>query len=87
MTRYFARYTSEPLNVQSLCSTDSDNVSEIENLLNAGFEEISEDKYNSFYQGFSIKEPTSEPSEADDTAAMLVDHEYRLTLLELGLSE
>lgn len=28
-----------------------------------------------------------EPTEADDTAAMLVDHEYRLTLLELGLSE
>lgn len=27
------------------------------------------------------------PSEADDTAAMLIDHEYRLTLLELGLSE
>jgi hypothetical protein len=26
-----------------------------------------------------------EPSEADDTAAMLIDHEYRLTLLELGL--
>lgn len=29
----------------------------------------------------------AEPSEADDTAAMLVDHEYRLTLLELGLTE
>lgn len=28
-----------------------------------------------------------EPTEADDTAAMLVDHEYRLTLLELGLTE
>ena len=28
-----------------------------------------------------------EPSEEEDTAAMLVDHEYRLTLLELGLSE
>lgn len=29
----------------------------------------------------------AEPSEEDDTAAMLVDHEYRLTLLELGLIE
>lgn len=29
----------------------------------------------------------AEPSEADDTASMLVDHEYRLTLLELGLTE
>jgi len=28
-----------------------------------------------------------EPSEADDTAAMLVDHEYRLTMIELGLVE
>ena len=27
-----------------------------------------------------------EPSEEDDTVAMLVDHEYRLTLLELGLT-
>ena len=27
------------------------------------------------------------PTEAEDTASMLVDHEYRLTLLELGLSE
>ncbi len=26
-------------------------------------------------------------TEEDDTAAMLVDHEYRLTLLELGLFE
>lgn len=33
------------------------------------------------------EESTPEPTEADDTAAMLVDHEYRLTLLELGLSE
>ena len=27
------------------------------------------------------------PSEQEDAAAMLVDHEYRLTLLELGLAE
>ena len=27
------------------------------------------------------------PSQEEDTAAMLVDHEYRLTLLELGLTE
>lgn len=32
-------------------------------------------------------EPTPEPTEADDTASMLVDHEFRLTLLELGLNE
>lgn len=28
-----------------------------------------------------------EPSFEDDTSAMLIDHEYRLTLLELGISE
>lgn len=27
------------------------------------------------------------PTAEEDTAAMLVDHEYRLTLLELGISE
>ncbi len=32
-------------------------------------------------------EREAEPSEADDIAAMLVDHEYRLLLLELGLME
>ena len=31
--------------------------------------------------------PDPEPTEADDTAAMLVDHEYRLTMIELGLYE
>lgn len=29
----------------------------------------------------------SEPTEEDDIAAILVDHEYRLILLELGLME
>lgn len=28
-----------------------------------------------------------EPSEQDDMAALLVDHEYRMTLLELGLMD
>ena len=31
--------------------------------------------------------PPLEPSEQDDVAALLVDHEYRLTLLELGLMD
>lgn len=30
-------------------------------------------------------EPEPEPTAQDDTDAMIVDHEYRLTLLELGL--
>ena len=31
--------------------------------------------------------PEPEPTAEEDTAAMLVDHEFRLTLLELGLTE
>ena len=34
-----------------------------------------------------IPDAETEPSQEEDTAAMLVDHEYRLTLLELGLTE
>ena len=30
-------------------------------------------------------EPSAEPTAQDDMDAMLVDHEYRLTLLELGV--
>ena len=33
------------------------------------------------------KLPKPEPTAEDDTNAMIVDHEYRLTLLELGLNE
>ena len=32
-------------------------------------------------------EEVVEPSTQDDTDAMLIDHEYRLTLLELGITE
>lgn len=32
-------------------------------------------------------EPEPEPTPQDDTDAMLVDHEYRLTLLELGITK
>lgn len=31
-------------------------------------------------------EPDPEPTAQDDTDAMLVDHEYRLTMLELGVN-
>lgn len=41
----------------------------------------------SFSEPVPVPEDEMEPTEADDTAAMLVDHEYRLTLLELGLTE
>lgn len=38
----------------------------------------------------SLPEPSeaeAAPSEQDDVNAMLVDHEYRITLMELGLTE
>lgn len=34
-----------------------------------------------------VPEATENPTEEEDLAAMAIDHEYRLTLLELGLSE
>lgn len=35
----------------------------------------------------NIPDPETEPTQEEDTAAMLVDHEFRLTLLELGLTD
>ena len=35
----------------------------------------------------TIEPPKPEPTAEDDTDAMLIDHEYRLTLLELGVNE
>lgn len=35
----------------------------------------------------ALSVPDDTPTEEEDTAAMLIDHEFRLTLLELGLSE
>lgn len=36
----------------------------------------------------NLPDPTEEePTEEEDTAAMLIDHEFRLTMLELGLFE
>lgn len=32
-----------------------------------------------------VPTPTAEPTAQDDTDAMLIDHEYRITLLELGV--
>lgn len=34
-----------------------------------------------------LPEPVELPTAQDDTDAMLIDHEYRLTLLELGVTE
>ena len=33
------------------------------------------------------EEPEEQPTAQDDTDAMLIDHEYRLTMLELGLTK
>jgi hypothetical protein len=39
------------------------------------------------YDPLPVEEVEETPSPQDDTDAMLIDHEYRLTMLELGLSE
>lgn len=39
------------------------------------------------YPTIPIEEKEIEPNAQDDTDAMLIDHEYRLTLLELGVVE
>lgn len=35
----------------------------------------------------SVEPEEKKPSAQDDTDAMLIDHEYRLTMLELGVNE
>ena len=42
---------------------------------------------NGEYTIEEVADVETEPTAAEDTAAMLVDHEYRLTMLELGLTE
>lgn len=45
---------------------------------------INQDAYDAYHE--SLPEPIPpEPTEEDDMNAMLVDHEYRLVLLELGI--
>ena len=39
------------------------------------------------YSPLPKSEVVTTPSAQDDTDAMLIDHEYRLTILELGLTE
>lgn len=39
------------------------------------------------YNPLPKPEVVVEPTAQDDTDAMLIDHEYRLTLLELGITE
>ena len=58
----------------------------------AGYVEVEVDgkrTYRNVATGVLIEDEVADtaPTEAEDTAAMLVDHEYRLTLLELGLTE
>ena len=45
-----------------------------------------DDRTGTFYPEDEVA-PSSAPTEEEDTNALLVDHEYRLTLLELGVSK
>ena len=56
----------------------------------SGYVEVEVDgkrTYRNVETGVLIEDEVATPTEADDTAYMLIDHEYRLTLLELGISE
>ena len=57
----------------------------------AGYVEVEVDgvrKYRSVSTGYLLgEEPELGPTAQDDADALLVDHEYRLTLLELGVNE
>ena len=46
---------------------------------------INQEAYDNYQESIPEPEPP-EPTEEDDVNAMLVDHEYRLTLVELGLN-
>lgn len=49
---------------------------------------ITEEEYNEIINSLPEPEPVDgDPTQEEDTAAMLIDHEYRLTLLELGINE
>lgn len=39
------------------------------------------------YVHFPERQTSDEPSPQEDVDAMLIDHEYRLTMLELGITE
>lgn len=43
--------------------------------------------YRNANTGVLIENEVPEPTEQEDTDAMLIDHEYRLTLLELGVTD
>lgn len=50
--------------------------------------DISDYKYvNSQYVHDPLPKPEKEPTAEEDALSMIVDHEYRLTLLELGVTE
>lgn len=43
--------------------------------------------YRNVETGILIDDEVATPTPEEDAAAMLIDHEYRLTLLELGITE
>ncbi len=43
--------------------------------------------YRSITTGILLRDEVQEPTEAEDIASMMVDHEQRIIMLELGLSD
>lgn len=48
---------------------------------------VQPDMIQSVEDGEIVIMERSEPTEEEDISALIVDHEYRLTLLELGITE
>jgi hypothetical protein len=42
--------------------------------------------YRNVATGILIEDESNEPTQTEDTMSMLVDHEYRITMMELGVS-
>ena len=92
--RYVATITDDIIISKGINYTDFIDENEVE---------LTEEQYNSipipcklidgeyiaceFPPPFVEETTTHEPTAEDDIDAMLVDHEYRLTLLELGVTE
>ncbi len=58
-----------------------------ESRLEAQYAIAQQEAYNGEVTVEDVPDPELTPTQEEDTAAMLVDHEFRLTLLELGLTE
>lgn len=78
-TEEYPEYVDIFLDKTLNCHTDEE--------LEKGLLIAKQEAYNEEYTIEEVEDEVAEPTPQEDTDAMLIDHEYRLTLLELGLTE